>query len=655
MSTTIVQQENAAALPPGTVEAGEKDIALVYMPWGSVSKPSIALGILKQCAKNAGFTADVLYLNLKFAGMVGFEMYEHINGRSAIYPEWFFSALLFGHDTQMMRNSWHDLPASNDGQHMARQLCKLTNGDEEQCVQIISKTEQFMDECISQINWKRYKAVGFSVTFAQSMASLCLARRIKEKFPEIAIIMGGANVDAEMGFEILKAFDWVDYIVHGEAEETFPELMRAITEERLPIGLAGVSYRQGSEKVAGFDTARPMNNMNASPTPDYSDFFQETAKSAVDRVVRISLPIESSRGCWWGAKHHCTFCGLNGQTMNYRKKTSDRVYDEIMSLAQQHRCLSFNAVDNILDMSYFRDLLPSLASANIDLSVFYEVKANLNRQQVKLLAEAGVKRIQPGIESFSTELLRLMRKGVTAIQNIQFLKWCREFGVDPMWNILYGFPGENPEHYDDYPRILRLLFHLKPPSGLFPVIFERFSPYHFDRGRFKLQIRPMPHYKLLYPEDKVDLEKIAYFFEGTWENQKQDPNDYIEPTREVFSEWTDHWRDPRTIFFCYDKGPGFLTLYDNRPLQPGVTELKIRRNVLNEFQSRVYLFCEESRSLRSVCDMLAKEYTTAPSEEKVQRLLDGFVENKFMFREGDRYLALAIRKRQERETATDQY
>src|SRR5882724_8398744 len=98
MSTTIVHQENAAALSPGVFGAGEKDIALVYMPWGSVSKPSIALGILKQCAKNAWFTADVLYLNLKFADMVGFEMYEHINGRSAIYPEWFFSALLFGHD-----------------------------------------------------------------------------------------------------------------------------------------------------------------------------------------------------------------------------------------------------------------------------------------------------------------------------------------------------------------------------------------------------------------------------------------------------------------------------------------------------------------------------------------------------------------------------
>jgi len=57
-------------------------------------------------------------------------------------------------------------------------------------------------------------------------------------------------------------------------------------------------------------------------------------------------------------------------------------------------------------------------------------------------------------------------EGVTAIQH-SVLKWCREFGVDPMWNIC-RLSGRKPEHYDDYPRILRLLFHLKPPSGLFP-------------------------------------------------------------------------------------------------------------------------------------------------------------------------------------------
>jgi radical SAM superfamily enzyme YgiQ (UPF0313 family) len=63
-------------------------------------------------------------------------------------------------------------------------------------------------------------------------------------------------------------------------------------------------------------------------------------------------------------------------------------------------------------MRYFRELLPLLAVADLDLSSFHEVKANLTRDQIRMLSEAGVNSIQPGIESFSTDLLRLMRKGV---------------------------------------------------------------------------------------------------------------------------------------------------------------------------------------------------------------------------------------------------
>jgi coproporphyrinogen III oxidase-like Fe-S oxidoreductase len=68
------------------------------------------------------------------------------------------------------------------------------------------------------------------------------------------------------------------------------------------------------------------------------------------------------------------------------------------------------AVDNILDMKYFQDLLPALAAKQHSAQIFFEVKANLNRKHVKLLHEAGVNRIQPGIESMSDHVLKLMRK-----------------------------------------------------------------------------------------------------------------------------------------------------------------------------------------------------------------------------------------------------
>ncbi len=72
------------------------------------------------------------------------------------------------------------------------------------------------------------------------------------------------------------------------------------------------------------------------------------------------------------------------------------------------------AVDNILPHEYFKTLLPELKRRQLGVTLFYEIKANLKREQVELLRDAGVAALQPGIESLSTPVLRLMRKGTTA-------------------------------------------------------------------------------------------------------------------------------------------------------------------------------------------------------------------------------------------------
>jgi ribosomal peptide maturation radical SAM protein 1 len=634
------------ATAPGAlnfIPTANNPIALLYMPWGSATRGSIAIGILKECAKQIGVKTDVHYLNIKFAEKIGLELYESISEASAFFPEWFFSSVLFGpQGLGLLKNSWDDLLSTELGSKMAERLKELTNGSEELCLKIVNDyVPEYIDECLTSVDWSQYRVIGFSVTFAQTLASLLLAKRIKDIHPDTRIVLGGANVDSEMGFEVIKACDWVDYVVHGEAERSFPQLLKNIYNDDYSQKIPGVSARRSTEIVPGFSDAQLLHNLNESPMPDYSDFIKEAKRANIDKRFRIRLSFESSRGCWWGAKAHCTFCGLNGQTMAFRKKEPERVYDEVLKLAGEYRCLQLNATDNILDMGYFKQLLPRLAEANFDLSLFYEVKANLTREQVRKLAASGITQIQPGIESFDTELLRMMRKGVTAIQNIQLLKWCYEDGIDPYWNILYGFPGERPEQYKDLPRLLRLLSHLRPPSGLSPVIFERFSPYHFDKDKFKLTLTPFPLYPMLYPSP-VDYDKIAYYFHGKWEGQTVDPAEYISPSLEVQQEWLARWEEGRTVFY-YEKGPRFLTLYDNRPLVKGAG-LKFRRQNLNEKQARVYLFCDEKRPFKAIHQMLNEGSDKPLPEDKLRIMLDQFVEHGFMFSENDSYLSLAVRK-----------
>src|SRR5450759_2538051 len=110
-------------------------------------------------------------------------------------------------------------------------------------------------------------------------------------------------------------------------------------------------------------------------------------------------------------------------------------------------------VDNIMPYDYFQTLLPTLARSSLQAQIFYEQRANLRLWQVKSLRNAGIAVIQPGIEALSTPLLRLMRKGVSAAQNIRLLRYCRSCSLAVNWNLLYAFPQDRLSWYEDTLRL----------------------------------------------------------------------------------------------------------------------------------------------------------------------------------------------------------
>src|SRR5690606_30575625 len=192
----------------------------------------------------------------------------------------------------------------------------------------------------------------------------------------------------------------------------------------------------------------------------------------------VMLPFETSRGCWWGESSHCVFCGLNAEAMGYRAKSAARALDEIDTLRARWPVRRFWAVDNILPREYFDSFLPALGRRG--LTVFYETKANLHDWQVAALAQAGVSQIQPGVESLSTRLLKLMKKGVSRTRNIQLLRSCRAHNVDPLWFYLHGLPGDRAAAYLEDAALMERLTHLPPPRSINPVTVDRFSPLFTD-------------------------------------------------------------------------------------------------------------------------------------------------------------------------------
>ena len=173
--------------------------------------------------------------------------------------------------------------------------------------------------------------------------------------------------------------------------------------------------------------------------------------------------------------------------MSFRSKSPERVLDELASQAKRYRSFRFEAVDNIMDTAYLTKLFPVLVENEMGYEIFYEVKASLRREQLKLMAQAGVTHIQPGIESLSSNVLRLMRKGIRAIQNVNLLRWAQYYDIHVDWNLLWGFPGETEQDYAEQATAIPHLLHLRPPSSANRIWLERFSPLFTEPDTFQFR------------------------------------------------------------------------------------------------------------------------------------------------------------------------
>jgi ribosomal peptide maturation radical SAM protein 1 len=536
-------------------------VVLVSMPFMDPYRPSIQLGLLKAVTARYGFPVRTYHAYLDFAARIGVDYYRLLcQHRGTLIGDWLFSVEAFGDaapdpDAHMLDELADSLSyLGSSPEEMRKKLLRIRNTD----------VPVYLDALVDGFPWKDVKVAGFSSTFQQNSASFALARRLKQRYPGIITVFGGANFDGEMGPELVRTVDCIDVAVTGEGDRAFPRLLGALAADDSLDNVPGIARRQG-EQVAVTAPMPPADELDDLPAPDYDEYFQRAEDLGVLPRVglrNVWLPIETGRGCWWGAKHTCTFCGLNGTTMRFRSKSPQHVLNELAEQARRYRSFRFEAVDNILDMAYFATLFPVLAANETGYEIFYEVKANLSREQLKLMAQAGVTHIQPGIESLSSNVLRLMRKGVRAIQNVNLLRWAQYYGINIEWNLLWGFPGETEQDYADQAAAIPHLRHLPPPVNSARIWLERFSPMFMERDLFRFLHRsPERSYRYVYP-DRVDLERVAYFFD--YELDGGLPDSAYTDVRHAAEHWSGAWRDDRPPTLKYWSAPHFVQIYDER-------------------------------------------------------------------------------------------
>ncbi|HYD30622.1 MAG TPA: RiPP maturation radical SAM C-methyltransferase [Azospirillaceae bacterium] len=616
------------------------DVVLVFAPYGTVDRPSIGLGYLAAELKQVGIGAKIIHANVMFASRIGLKTYNMLNTSSNLdfLGEWTFSEAAFP-DFQ-----------PNHAEYFSS-LRRTVN--EEELWRVRKLAKPFIDDVVEQILAEKPRIVGVSTMFQQNCAALALLRRVRERAPEVVTVLGGANCEGEVGRALHTHFPWVDYIFSGECDEIFPDFCRRVLAGEVPEDLPPMVFtpRTRSQGLNRPTDVGITKDLDILPIPDFDDYFRDLKSTGMDQKLVPALILETSRGCWWGEKKRCLFCGLSADIIGFRSKSPDNAYREIHHQADRYNIEHFELVDNILDTAYFDTLLPALAKDERPFKFFYEIKSNVTRRQVEMLADAGVCWVQPGIEGLNDTILKLLRKGNNVCHNLQVLKWCREYGIYVSWNYLYNVPGEQDEWHTEELDLIPLLAHLQAPwnSGT-PIRFDRFSVYFRCAGEHNLELNPSRVYKYIYPLSEDQIREQAFFFENT---RKEVVNGGREQPvwarlRELLDGWCRLFYAKRGDGLSDEAAPdipkltmavgadGGVVLEDTRPCAVAP------RLELDGLAARVYRICDTGEPPAGILTKVRAAGFPDATAADVEQALAELLASKTLVRVSGRYLSLAV-------------
>jgi magnesium-protoporphyrin IX monomethyl ester (oxidative) cyclase len=605
------------------------DICFVSLPFTPIERPMISFGLLQSILKKENIKVTTLYYNLDFAEKIGAKNY-HVMSQFAyvLFGEWVFSKCLFPDKVSSddYISNMHDLL-----QYSKIKPSPLFN-DRDYLLQLRNNAHIFLKETAEEVIRKyNPKIVACSSIFDNHIACVSVLKFIKEQSPETVTIIGGQNCEGEMGKTTHKLFPFVDYVVSGYADHLITELCNKIFTYGQDMPAAEVP----NQVIAPIFRDRKYNytnehmesknsiNLNELPIPDYDDYFKKLYNSAdLKHNIIPGIPIESSRGCWWSK---CKFCGLK-QRLSYMKKDWEQVYNEIVTLAADHKTRKFMFCDNNVPFNKLSGMLDKLTEDHLDLHMWAEIRVEIKKEQLKKMKEAGVTFIQVGIESMNDNFLNCMNKGSTMLQNIQVIKWAQQYGMFIIYTIMHSFPNEKNKWFRELSHILPLLVHLQPPRGMTKLRFDRFSDYYLNPSNYGLDLSALEIYSHIYPYGQSTINNFAYFFEDKKEyRMRKKPilqhlfgksKGNFNRVKNIVTGWMNSYYSANPVKLNYEFSENNILINDTRPVSFA------NNYVLNELEGEIFLLCDEVQSIEEINNKLGSKYKITEIDNSILSLIN---------------------------------
>jgi len=312
--------------------------------------------------------------------------------------------------------------------------------------------------------------IGISIWTSYAASSFFTAKLAKSVKPDCPVVMGGPHATAKAD-EILRVCPDVDYVIRGEGEEAFLNLITTIKNNEQDLtSIYGLSSRQG-EKVVHNSLKKTSIDLNQYPFPDRSLLINEKVYSSEDMGL-----IMASRGC----PYSCTYCATQTNRVNFR--SSDHIIDEIINVKQKYGTIQFTFKDDSFTVNHklIEDLCLKLINNKLKITWECNTRVNLiNEKLLRLMIKAGCNFVKVGIESGSEKVLNRMKKGITHGQIKQAATLFKKVGIHWTGYFMIGVPGETQS---DIKKTINFLYKIKPDFACIGV-YEPFpGTAMFDEG-----------------------------------------------------------------------------------------------------------------------------------------------------------------------------
>lgn len=589
-------------------------IALISPPWPLFNRPSLQLAVLKAfLAKNRPDLHIIChhpYLTL--AAKLGFESYHAIS-ESSWASEAICAPLLFK-EKEKECDALFTHAMAEHGLHSQKTLQLKPK--------IIRKhTQETLETFVHSLNLTDLGMVGITVSINQLTAALFLARLIKSKRSDLPVVLGGASVSGKAGEWIFDAFKEIDYLVNGEGE--LPLLGLVDFLNGTPSQPRAVRFR-GCVKTP---QKEQLDSLNHLPPPDFQDYFQELARLPAGQRFFPVLPVEASRGCWWG---RCNFCNLNLQWHGYRAKHVDRMSKEINWLSQRHGILNFAFVDNALPRHEASVFFQEFSTHGRDYAFFAELRAGHTREELATMAKGGLREVQMGIEALSASLLKRLKKGVSLMENVAAMRHAEEFGIELCGNLILHFPGSTLEEVNETLNVLEFVWPFKPLKAV-SFWLGLNSPVAMKPELFHIKnLKPHDNWYHLFPKELLrNATPLILKYTGDRMSQKA----LWKPVEQRIKLWNEQRKKTRRLKpLTYRDGGDYLIIYQELPSN------EILTHRLNGLSRKIYLFCQEPVSIKAVFDHFNQK-----TAQELQIFIKNLVAKRLMFTHDEQVLSLAIR------------